>query len=705
VAVLTRAIVVDTVPVGGRLPPLKADPSPVDHPAVDRRQLLRWNDSVLLRAWRGTVFAGFTFFVLHLAIGLGGPGLDPLVDQWLADALEVLAGVCCLARAVSTRAERPAWGVLGAGLLLYATGDICFDFVYGGNPPVPSVADGFYLGFYPACYAAVLLLVRSRISSFTRSVLLDGLAAALAAGALCGAVVLELVLQHTSGSTPTVLVDLAYPAADVLLLGLVVFVFAVTGWRPGKAWAYAGTAFALFAVADGLFLSLSAGGGYAEGTPLDALWPAAMLLLAVAAWQPVGREHSIELEGRFLPATPVVCGFVGLAVLLSSRVSPHNVLADVLAALAIVTVFIRTGLTFRESKGFLEIARGQSLTDPLTGLGNRRALMTALDRELLTGEAPVLLAIFDLNGFKRYNDTFGHPSGDALLVRLAGKLEAALQPAGQAFRLGGDEFCILLPLPEEGTAQLLERAIESLTAEGDGFRVSTEFGAVVLHEEAEDAGSAMRLADERLYAQKARRHQGEESYEVLMQALSEREPGLREHMRGVAELSAALGTRLGIAGHALRQLQLAAELHDVGKLAIPDAVLQKPGELDEQEWAFIRRHTLIGQRILAGVPAMREVGTIVRATHERWDGTGYADGLAQTAIPLEARIIAVCDAYSAMTSDRPYRRAVGPAEALAELRRCAGSQFDPEVVKVACAILEEAPEPRPASTGSLAVGA
>jgi HD-GYP domain-containing protein (c-di-GMP phosphodiesterase class II) len=212
---------------------------------------------------------------------------------------------------------------------------------------------------------------------------------------------------------------------------------------------------------------------------------------------------------------------------------------------------------------------------------------------------------------------------------------------------------------------------------------------VFLPAEAGDVDSALRLADERLYAQKHEfRSARGESPEVLRRMLSELEPGLQAHIDAVAELSARVGARLGLAGEALDELRLAAELHDIGKLAIPDAVLKKPGPLSEEEWVVVRNHTLIAQRILAGAPTMRTVGEIVRATHERWDGTGYVDALATRDIPLAARIIAVCDSYSAMISDRPYRQALTHAEALAELRRCAFTQFDPEIVQVFCAELE-----------------
>jgi two-component system, cell cycle response regulator len=173
---------------------------------------------------------------------------------------------------------------------------------------------------------------------------------------------------------------------------------------------------------------------------------------------------------------------------------------------------------------------------------------------------------------------------------------------------------------------------------------------------------------------------------VLLQALYERSPDLRDHAEDVVEAAVAVGESLGVTGAELEELALAARLHDVGKLAIPDAVLQKPGPLDVHEWAFVKEHVLIGERILAASPAWTRVAEIVRASHERWDGGGYVDGLSGDSIPLAARIIAVCDAFSAMTSSRPYRLPVGREQALEELRRCSGTQFDPDVVATFCTI-------------------
>jgi diguanylate cyclase (GGDEF)-like protein len=648
--------------------------------AAPATRALAWSDAPVMRVWRIVVATGFAFLVAQLAFDFGGARLDDFAEKWVYDGLELLAAAAILLRAATNRQERAAWTILGLGVLSFTLGDILFDFAYGGSPPGVSICDAFYLAFYPACYAALALLLRARISVFHRSVWLDGVIAALATAAVSASIVLQVVLDHESGDTAALAVGLAYPVGDLVLLAFVVLVFALSGWKPGRAWAAAGLALLIVTVADSVFLYLNATDSYHEGTLLDALWPAAMLLLAVAAWQPVKRDHSVELEGRFLAATPLVCGSMALAVLVVSRFHPHNVIADALAAAAILTVLVRTWLSFSENAELLDSTRALSLTDSLTGLGNRRSLTLELERAL-RGGGPWVFVIFDMNGFKRYNDTFGHPSGDALLARLGQALELAAGPDGRAFRLGGDEFCILAPVGREGPEVLIEAGATALFEEGEGFRVGAEYGSVLVPEEAADATEALRLADERLYAQKARsRHGSEPAHGLLLRAVTETQPNLRDDMRRVAQFSIVVGARLGVTGHALEQLRIAAELHDIGKIAIPDAILGKSGALTAEEWRFMRRHVFVGQRILGGSPALREAAGIVRSTHERWDGAGYGDGLAGASIPLSARIIAVCDAYVAMTSARPYRPAMSPQEALTELRRCSGTQFDPEVV-------------------------
>jgi HD-GYP domain-containing protein (c-di-GMP phosphodiesterase class II) len=193
-----------------------------------------------------------------------------------------------------------------------------------------------------------------------------------------------------------------------------------------------------------------------------------------------------------------------------------------------------------------------------------------------------------------------------------------------------------------------------------------------------------------MYANKGRERASAvaQSTDVLLTALRESEPGLHQHLCGVADLSVAIAEQLGVDAEERDEIFRAAELHDVGKMAIPDAILAKPGPLDPSEWEFMHKHTLIGERIIAAAPALVPVARLVRSSHERWDGGGYPDGLAGEAIPLGSRIVCACDAYDAMVSERPYSVAMRPARALEEIDRGAGTQFDPAVAVALRAVLE-----------------
>lgn len=188
-----------------------------------------------------------------------------------------------------------------------------------------------------------------------------------------------------------------------------------------------------------------------------------------------------------------------------------------------------------------------------------------------------------------------------------------------------------------------------------------------------------------------RRSPGRQSAAVLLQALSERDPELGTHLLDVGELAVQVGELLGLTPDELELVRHAGQLHDIGKMAVPDAILQKPGPLDAQEWAFVRQHTVIGERIVGAAPALGPVAAVVRSSNERWDGAGYPDGLAERQIPIGARIVAVCGAFDAMLGGRPYRPPRSVEVALAELRACAGTQFDPEVVEAFCMALAENP--------------
>ncbi|HEY0346384.1 MAG TPA: HD domain-containing phosphohydrolase [Solirubrobacteraceae bacterium] len=353
----------------------------------------------------------------------------------------------------------------------------------------------------------------------------------------------------------------------------------------------------------------------------------------------------------------------------------------VMLALAL-TIIALSGVSLRAARRELEV---HATTDELTGLGNRRKLLADLERRVRTMRAddPVVLTLFDLNGFKNYNDTFGHPAGDTLLRRLGSALAQAVAPlGGEAYRQGGDEFCVIAGAARRHALE--QAACRALSDSGDGFTVTTAFGSVLVPQDTSDPAEALRRADRAMYAQKhsGRATAGRQSSDVLLRVLAERDPELGDHLHGVTELATAVAERLGIDGEELTQLRHAARLHDVGKVAIPDAIISKPAALNDEEWAFMRRHTLIGERILGAAPALGRAARLVRSSHESFDGSGYPDALAGTEIPLGARIIAACDAFDAMISDRPYSARKTTQEALAELRRCAGTQFDPAIVQV-----------------------
>jgi diguanylate cyclase (GGDEF)-like protein len=645
-----------------------------------------------LRGWQAAAAAGLTAFALHVGFGLGGPGSDHFFDRWLYSALLLLASGAALARAVAVAEERAVWLLLGAGLTSWSIGDIYYTFAYAnvGSPPFPSLADVFYLCFYPAAYVALILLVRARVREFPRAVWWDGVLATLAFAALGAAILVETVLRTTEGSVAVVATNLAYPLGDTLLLALTVGVFAVTGWRPGWHWGFIGGGFAALAVADGFFLVKIADGSYVEGSYVDALWPAAMLLLAQAAWQRTNRNGTIRLAGRSTLVTPLLCGLIGIGVLAYGHFQQLNLLALSLAIATLLAVIVRTGMTFNENQEILARIRAQAVTDALTGLGNRRKLFSDLSNTLASADLkPSVLIIYDLDGFKRYNDNFGHPAGDALLARLGAKLACAVDANGEAYRLGGDEFCVLAAVEQRPLADLVEATRAALSEAGDAFQITPSQGSVLLPGEAAEPAVALRLADQRLYDEKRSKRPSRAPEDLLLRATYDRDPTVQERARRISGLSVALARRLGLKESTLGPLRRAAELHDIGTVAIPDEILRKPGPLTPQEWALIERHTELGQRILEAAPALNHEARILRSTHERWDGNGYPDRLAGQAIPLMSRIISACAAYTAMTSTRPHRTRLSDRQALDELRAHAGTQFDPHVIEALCRLLDQ----------------
>ncbi len=646
-----------------------------------------------MKALRLPLAALAVLWVIYAVIAITGAMADveplgtPLADL-IYSALLLGAGVLCLVRAIGEAEERGVWAAVGVGLTVWSFGDIWWVAFYvdAAEVPYPSVADVFWLASYPPMAYGLWRLISLRVGwrALGAAAWLDGVIAALGGCAVFAASLLAGPLAAAAQGEPmTFATNLAYPIGDLILLGFALAALSATGWRPGRGIGLIAAGLLLRAVADFVYLDQITRGTY-EGGLLDTAWPAASLLVAAAACVPPSRSRREPDWRVFLAPAAFVATSVGLLVYDHFDRLPSS--AVLLAALAVGAAALRMVTMVRVT---VASSRHEAATDALTGLANRRTLKRDLDRALERAEAgqEYVFSMFDLNGFKGYNDSFGHPAGDSLLTRLGRRLSEAAAPGG-AYRLGGDEFCVLIP--DRGDAEEhVARADAALSESGDGFSISAARGSVRIPFEAEDAETIMHLADRRMYAVKlGRRADGDHTVEVLSRAIRESQPAIETGRGKVAELARDVGRKLGLTPEQVDETMRAAKLQDVGMVAIPDAILAKPGPLNEEEWAYISKHTLIGERIVAAAPPLLPVARLVRSSHERWDGAGYPDGLAGESIPIGSRIVFVCDSFDAMISERPYRQACSPDEALAELRRCAGTQFDPEVVDALAAVVE-----------------
>jgi diguanylate cyclase (GGDEF)-like protein len=644
---------------------------------------------------------------LWAVLGLAGLGLigyacwlaagAPADFSWVADHLLyhgaiLLAALACLIRAIGTPHLRVAWIAFGLGLAAWVAGDVYWVEVLADlkHIPYPSPADAGYLLAIPCFFVAIGVLAHDRLGQTSAATWFDGTIAALAAAAGASALLAPALVDLTHGEPSTVFTNLAYPLGDVLLLAFIAAAVAVSGLRGARALLLIGAGLVLWTVGDGLYLVGEATGTYAGGW-LDLLWPLGALVIGISAAISLTAPTARRRRYRSGLVVPLLSTAVAVGVLVWDHFERAHVASIWLAAATLVIVAMRLIVSFRDNDRLVDILHADATTDELTELRNRRALIGDLDD--LLGQAPGtasahLFGLFDLDGFKAYNDSFGHPAGDALLARLGASLTASIGSLGTPYRLGGDEFCVLIPLDGNRSSPLAETCRAALSERGEGFTVGASAGIVILPSEARTSSEALRLADQRLYLEKAERstRSEDQTRTLLMRILRDREPALGEHVDGVTRLALELGRQMRLNAEALDVLGRAAELHDIGKIAIPDDVLHKPGPLDDAEWGLMRRHTLIGERLLGSAPALAPVAAVVRSSHERWDGTGYPDGLAGTEISLASRIILVCDAFEAMTAHRPYQPAMPFDAALAELRRCAGSQFDPAVVELFCGL-------------------
>ena len=346
--------------------------------------------------------------------------------------------------------------------------------------------------------------------------------------------------------------------------------------------------------------------------------------------------------------------------------------------------------------------------DPLTGLWNHRAFQKRFEEEASrtqrTGQ-PLTVAVLDLDNFKFFNDAYGHLAGDEVLRCVAAALSAECRSYDTLARFGGDEFALLLPgLPAEEAAPLVSRlraALANLGFRPPGYDtvipVGLSIGTAVFPDEAAVRHDAVELADARLRRAKTGGGEADELVVPLVARLTSTQEGFsmlsalvtavdnkdrytRRHSEDVLIYSLQIAQELGLSSAVQETVQVTALLHDVGKIGVPDAILRKPGQLSDAEFQCIQQHPLMGAVIVGAVPGFEETLDAVRHHHERWDGKGYPFGLQGTEIPLLARLMAVADAYSAMTTDRPYRKGMDPHHAFRILEDGAGIQWDPACV-------------------------
>lgn len=359
-----------------------------------------------------------------------------------------------------------------------------------------------------------------------------------------------------------------------------------------------------------------------------------------------------------------------------------------------------------------------SITDDLTGLYNRRRFYEVLNAEINRTQrygGSFSLVMLDLDGFKAYNDRFGHTSGDDVLKSFANALQSTLRKTDTAFRYGGDEFTVIMPATDANRVKQIIKRVRSkwppmLEAQFTSLETPLGFSAGITQfpEDAETADGLVFLADTALYH--AKRRGGyratlvfdletpsvgalsvatRDNVYALASTVDARDPHTYGHSQAIAALSETIGKAIGLSEKELADLRAASLLHDIGKAGIPDSILTKLSALTEDEWRIIREHSAKGARIVGYARELAALVPMIYHHHEFYDGTGYPDGLKGEEIPLGARIISLADAYDTMTTTRTYREVVSQQEALEELRRCSGTQFDPELVEAFCQSMNE----------------
>ena len=464
----------------------------------------------------GLMFALLAANIAQTQFGLGGQAFEKPLNAWGQNA--VLACACALVAVRVLTGGAPGSRALLAAITVWTVGNLWWGFVlYDMDaPPFPSPADAGWLAFYPCAYLCLGLRLRAATPDLPRSAWLDGLIGILSVGAIGVTFAVAPILASAEGSRAAVLTNAAYPLADLLLLALTIAVLVLHGWRAGRAWALLAAGFALFAIADSVYLVRLAADSYSAGTVLDSLWVVALVIMALASWQPLERARQVDPGHLGVLVPPFLFSVAALALLVVAGLEEVPAVAVALAGAAVLAAMARTVLTVREIRGFHE-ARRQAATDELTDLPNRREfghqLRSHLERCQASGESFAVL-ILDLDRFKEVNDALGHHAGDVVLAQIGPRLRSVLRGDDILARLGGDEFAVLLPgvHAAEGIGLRIARALEErFTVDGIEVQVTASVGIAVFPEHGEDADTLVRHADVAMYQAKST-HSGHAFY-------------------------------------------------------------------------------------------------------------------------------------------------------------------------------------------------
>ncbi|MDO8915393.1 MAG: diguanylate cyclase [Coriobacteriia bacterium] len=661
-----------------------------------------------------------------------------LAGQWLFVATASLAMFGSAGAWWSTRGiERRFWAVCAVSGALIAGSQAYFTVYMAtidmAGPTVPSLSNWLDLLAMVLFAGLMASLARFRHASALSRVryIVDELSVTFIAAVAVYALVIApwYGAMGETGVLPRVLAGIYPVLGGHLMFGTLRYVVGlrVSRWRSFERF----VALGFGSLAAGLTLwplwyagaHLGFGGVFAVA-PAEALWLAGVMFIFVAcAYRLAERDvpwhlapmSSIDPTSGWL-ATVILPGIQLLAIPLLgvlayvSRSSPPMLRMYLLVtAITVGLVVARTILTVIDNGHLLN----RSVTDPLTGLFNHRHFHERMGAAISTAERfgeEVSVAILDLDDFNRVNSVAGHAAGDGSLADVAGRIRGAVRETGVACRLGGDEFGIVFPGTGPATAQeICDRIVAALRVgngpHGQPVTASVGVAGYPLH--ASDREELLRMADGAQYwakyhgknqcvvydaeivtaldaTERIRSLQDSvhlSTVRALAAAVDARSPGMEHHSRNVAALAVLLTRELGLDERTAALLEVAALIHDVGKIGIPDRVLNKRGQLTAEESVIVREHSVLGERVLQSTRLI-EVLPWVRHHHEHWDGSGYPDGLAGEAIPLEARILTVCDAYDAMTSERMARSAMSKSAALQEIDLGLGSQFDPALGEV-----------------------